>query len=62
MRPATQLASGDHPSGSATADDAAADRVAGEVDPVAQVELLENVVAVPLDGLFADQEQPDSRE
>src|SRR5436190_24323030 len=42
---------GRHPSG---LDEATADRVPGKVHPVAHAQLLEDVRAVPLDGLLAD--------
>src|ERR1051326_920396 len=37
-------------------DQAAADRVAGELDAVAHAELVEDVLPMPLDGLDADHE------
>ena len=37
-------------------DEAATDRVAGELDPIAHAELVEDVRAVVLDGPFADRE------
>src|SRR5512145_345455 len=37
-------------------DEASADRVAGQLDPVAHAELLEHVRAVAIDGLLADEE------
>lgn len=38
-------------------DESAADRVAGECDPIAHAELAQNVRAVALDRLLADREQ-----